>query len=53
MEENINNLQSGQTCCCKFVTHADVCRIEKMIEEETIRLASQDGASVLEWVEKL
>ena len=53
MEENINNLQSSQTRRCEFVTHADVRRIEKMIEEETIRLASQDGASVLEWVEKL
>lgn len=28
-------------------------RIEKMIEEETIRLASKDGASVLEWVATL
>ena len=32
---------------------ADIRRIEKIIEEETIRLASQDGASVLEWVKTL
>jgi hypothetical protein len=30
-----------------------VYRIQKAIEQETICLASQDGASVLQWVEKL
>jgi hypothetical protein len=35
------------------VTRADVRRVQKTIEEETIRLASQDGPSVLEWVRKL
>ena len=52
-EDNIDNLRSGQMCRREFVTRADVRRIEKMIEEETIRLASQDGASVLEWVKDL
>ena len=52
-EENLSNLRAGQTHRREFVTRADVHRIEKIIEEETIRLASQDGASVLEWVKNL
>jgi hypothetical protein len=35
------------------VTRADVRRIQKMIEEESIHLAAQDSPSVMEWVAKL
>ena len=37
----------------EFCTRADIRCIEKKIEEETIRLATQDGESVLRWVNVL
>ncbi|KAJ6632370.1 hypothetical protein B0H10DRAFT_2183124 [Mycena sp. CBHHK59/15] len=48
-ESNLDDLRSKRADRRHFATRADVRRIEKMIEEETIRLASGDGASVLEW----
>ncbi|KAJ6616308.1 hypothetical protein B0H10DRAFT_2219529 [Mycena sp. CBHHK59/15] len=52
-ESNLDDLRSKQADRRHFATRADVRRIEKMIEEETIQLASGDGTSVLEWVKKL
>ncbi|KAJ7154347.1 hypothetical protein C8R43DRAFT_885158 [Mycena crocata] len=52
-EENLDDLRSKKKNRRHLVTRADIRRIQKMIEEETIRLASGDGASVLEWVSKL
>lgn len=37
----------------EFITAADVRRIQKDIEAETIRLDDRDGQSVLNWVENL
>ncbi|KAF6763546.1 hypothetical protein DFP72DRAFT_1136120 [Ephemerocybe angulata] len=42
-ERNRSQLQSGQSSRNHFVTRADVRRIEKAIEQETIRLEKQDG----------
>jgi exosome complex RNA-binding protein Csl4 len=53
MEENLRNLKAEGVRRSEFCTRADVRRIEKMIEEETIRLASKDGDSVLQWVQVL
>ncbi|KAH6876472.1 hypothetical protein BKA70DRAFT_1478441 [Coprinopsis sp. MPI-PUGE-AT-0042] len=36
-----------------FATAANVRQIQKSIEAEVVRLAKQDGASVLEWVKRL
>lgn len=36
-----------------FITLADVCRIEKAIEAETIHLDPDDGKSTFLWVEQL
>ncbi|KAJ7732434.1 hypothetical protein B0H16DRAFT_1328742, partial [Mycena metata] len=52
-ESNLDHLRSKKANRRHFVTRADIRRIQKMIEEETIRLASGDGASVLEWVNNL
>ncbi|KAJ6570995.1 hypothetical protein DFH09DRAFT_916772, partial [Mycena vulgaris] len=52
-ESNIDKTRSIKGRRRDFATRADVRRIQKMIEEETIRLAAQDGPSVLEWVAKL
>jgi hypothetical protein len=52
-ESNLDDLKSKKVNRQHFVTCADICRIQKMIEEETIRLASSDGASVLKWVSNL
>ncbi|KAJ7029405.1 hypothetical protein C8F04DRAFT_962988, partial [Mycena alexandri] len=52
-ERNLDKTRSAQAHRRDFVTRADVRRIQKIIEEESIRLAAQDGPSVLEWVEKL
>ncbi|KAJ8087683.1 hypothetical protein PM082_006518 [Marasmius tenuissimus] len=52
-EENLEELKDGKARRNEFATRADIRRIQKMIEEETIRLASQDGASVLQWVKNL
>jgi len=49
-EENLMGLRGEGARRSEFCTRSDVRRIEKMIEEETVRLASQDGASVLKWV---
>lgn len=38
---------------CQFATHADIRRIQKKIDAESVRLASDDGESVLLWVERL
>ena len=47
------NLENKGTSRRHFCTRADVCRIEKMIEQDTVRLAPQDGPSVLKWIERL
>ncbi|KAJ7816484.1 hypothetical protein B0H13DRAFT_1923533 [Mycena leptocephala] len=47
-ESNLEDLRSKKANRRHFVTRADIRRIQKMIGEETIRLASGDGASVLE-----
>jgi hypothetical protein len=52
-ESNHGDLGSKSATRNEFATHADVRRVQKAIEEETIRLASQDGASVLQWAKKL
>lgn len=52
-ENNINKTRSNKANRRHFATRADIRRIQKMIEEESIRLAAQDGPSVLEWVAKL
>ncbi|KDR73029.1 hypothetical protein GALMADRAFT_1342736, partial [Galerina marginata CBS 339.88] len=52
-EENLSKLKDEGARRSEFCTRADVRRIEKMIEQETVRLASQDGPSVLKWVETL
>ncbi|KAJ7645737.1 hypothetical protein B0H17DRAFT_1215974 [Mycena rosella] len=52
-EGNLDDLRSKRADRRHFATRADIRRIQKMIEEETIRLASGDGASVLAWVQKL
>ncbi|KAJ7128412.1 hypothetical protein C8R44DRAFT_700955, partial [Mycena epipterygia] len=52
-ERNIDKTRSNKANRRHFATRADIRRIQKMIEEESIRLAAQDGPSVLEWVEKL
>lgn len=52
-EENLGNLKVEGTQRSEFCTRAVVRRIEKRIEEETIRLATQDGESVLRWVNVL
>ncbi|KAJ8089203.1 hypothetical protein PM082_014451 [Marasmius tenuissimus] len=52
-EETLEELNSSSANRSEFATRADVRRIQKVIEEEMIRLASQDGASVLEWVKNL
>jgi len=52
-ESNRGDLGSKSATRNEFATRADVRHIQKAIEEETIRLASQDGASVLQWAEKL
>lgn len=52
MEKNIEGLSQGIKHE-HFCTRADIRRVEKMIEEETIRLAPSDGASVLKWIEVL
>lgn len=52
-EENLGNLKADGARRSEFCTRADIRRIEKMIEEETVRLASQDGESVLKWVKVL
>jgi hypothetical protein len=52
-ENNLDDTRSSKAHRRHFATRADVRRIQKMIEEEAIRLASQDGTSVLEWVKKL
>ena len=44
-EEPVNRKQ--------LATFRDVYRIQKSIEEETIRLAGGDGSSVVAWAEKL
>jgi len=49
-EGNLKNLQEQGSQRSEFVTRADVRRLEKMIEQETVRLAAQDGESVLKWV---
>lgn len=52
-EENYKNSRNSHARRREFATRADVRRIQKMIEEEMIRLASEDGASVLAWAERL
>jgi hypothetical protein len=52
-ESNVENLRNHGVAQNDFITCADIRRIQKGIEEETIRLAKQDGASILKWVEKL
>ena len=52
-EENLGNLKVEGTQRSEFCTRAVVRRIEKRIEEETIRLATQDSESVLRWVNVL
>lgn len=52
-EKNASNLRNEGAHRHEFCTRADVRRIEKTIEEESIRLAGQDGASVMQWVTAL
>ncbi|KAJ7783904.1 hypothetical protein DFH07DRAFT_764281 [Mycena maculata] len=52
-ESNISETRSKKAHQRDFATQADVRRIQKMIEEESIQLAAQDGPSVLEWVDRL
>ena len=52
-EDNLRGLQEEGARRSEFCTRSDVRRIEKMIEEEIVWLASQDGASILKWVETL
>ncbi|KAJ7906617.1 hypothetical protein B0H13DRAFT_2333252 [Mycena leptocephala] len=52
-ESNLDETRTNKAHRRDFVTRADVRRIQKMIEEESIRLAAQDGPSVLAWAEKL
>ncbi|KAJ3506163.1 hypothetical protein NLJ89_g7021 [Agrocybe chaxingu] len=52
-EDNLSKLKEEGSRRSQFCTRADVRRIEKIIEEETVQLASQDGPSVLKWVENL
>ena len=54
-EDDLDSIRAGTTSTSRnqFATRADVRRIQKTIEEELIRLAAQDGASVLEWVKQL
>jgi hypothetical protein len=52
-EDKVSNLKSGNAHCSEFVMHANVYRIKKIIEEETVQLLFQDGASMLEWVRNL
>ncbi|KAF6740967.1 hypothetical protein DFP72DRAFT_747881, partial [Ephemerocybe angulata] len=52
-EENRSQLFTEQGSRNHFITRADVRRIEKTIEQETIRLAKGDGESVLLWAERL
>ncbi|KAJ7291853.1 hypothetical protein C8J57DRAFT_1043714, partial [Mycena rebaudengoi] len=52
-ETNLDSTRSSKANRRHFATCADVRRIQKMIEEEAIRLAAQDGPSVLEWAKKL
>lgn len=47
------SLQKEDTSRHHFCTRADVRRIEKMIEQDTVRLAPQDGPSVLKWIKRL
>lgn len=37
----------------EFVQMADILRIQKLLEKETIRLHSNDGLSSLKWIEAL
>lgn len=37
----------------EFISRADIRRVEKSIEEETIRLGQKDGESVLAWAQRL
>ncbi|KAJ3779843.1 hypothetical protein GGU10DRAFT_243477, partial [Lentinula aff. detonsa] len=37
----------------KFISRADVRRMEKLVEEENIRLGKKDGESVLAWARRL
>jgi capsular polysaccharide biosynthesis protein len=53
MESNLDDLKIKLADRNEFATRADVYRIQKAIEQETIRLASKDGASVLQWVDNL
>ncbi|KAJ3545229.1 hypothetical protein NMY22_g2517 [Coprinellus aureogranulatus] len=52
-ERNLNNLRTSQASRDDFITRADIRRIEKGLEQVSIRLANDDGASVLKWVETL
>jgi hypothetical protein len=47
MESNLDDLKVKLADRNEFATCADVYRIQKAIEQETICLASQDGASVI------
>lgn len=51
-ENNVEGLSQGVKHK-HFCTCTDIRHVEKMIEEETIRLAPSDGSLVLKWVEVL
>ncbi|KAF5333556.1 hypothetical protein D9611_002587 [Ephemerocybe angulata] len=52
-EEGNSSASDADVSRSEFISRSDVRRVERIIEEESIRLAKKDGPSVLRWVEKL
>ncbi|KAF6745149.1 hypothetical protein DFP72DRAFT_1091715 [Ephemerocybe angulata] len=52
-EDNIEELTPDNARRVEFISRADIRRVERKLEAESVRLAQKDGLSVLHWAENL